>query len=480
MVFIEEAEMGVIKGFKKPTPVWSLHEAATAIGSQFTGEDIPMPCQIFVDSRDVLPGGLFVALMGENADGQNFIEDAVKRGAAGLICRPPVPDSHLDRFLKSGVPAIVTRDTKSALRDLSLKWLDRINPALIIGITGTVGKTTTREMMKAVLADSLKVHSPRRSFNTDIGCAVTVLEAPPETEILLLELGTNRPGEIQELAQAYRPGLGVITEVGPGHLEGLKSIKGVLEAKLELLEAPSLKVLSYNFDNELLSRAIRDSGKMPELVPVGYRSTMYRILEARSDVQDGHPVLVVVVDTPTGKRKYQTELFGEHHAYGLAFASFVGDNLGIPPVEQEKRLSSFRTLPGRGNFFTSEKGFLIIDETYNANPVSMSAALRALAALPFSTNKCAVLGGMGELGEESPQWHRFMASSFQGLDHVLLIGKSWETVFRDELPANCHIAGFDDLEGFFRSRLSPGDLVLFKGSRSFHMEKAVKILENLR
>ncbi len=472
--------MGEVKDFKKTTPVWSLHEAAATIGTRFTGEDIPMPRQIFVDSRDVLPGSLFVALRGEKADGQDFIEDAVKRGAAGLICRPPAPDSHLEGLLKSGMPAIVTGDAKTALRDLSLEWLNRIDPALIIGITGTVGKTTTREMIKTVLANSLEVHSPRRSFNTDIGCAVTVLEAPPGTEILLLELGTNRPGEIKELAKAYRPGFGVITEVGPGHLQGLKSIRGVLEAKLELLEAPSLKVLSYNLDNQLLARAIRDSGRSPELVPVGYKSSMYRILEARSDVQDGCLVLVVVIDTPTGKRKYQAGLFGEHHAYGLAFASLVGDSLGIPPVEQEKRLSSFRALPGRGNSFTSGKGFLVIDETYNANPVSMSAALKALAALPFSAKKSAVLGGMGELGEESPQWHRSMVSSFQGLDHVLLVGEPWEAVFRDGLPANCHIVAFDDLEGFFRSRFYPGDLVLFKGSRSFHMEKAVKILENLR
>ena len=474
--------MGEMRGEERPSTGWTLHEAAKAIGLRFVGKNIPMPSHIFVDSRDVLPGSLFVALKGEKADGQDFIEDAIMRGAAGVICRTPVPGSHLNKLLGTDIPVIMTEDARAALRDLSLKWLDRVNPALIVGITGTVGKTTTREMIKAVLSSPLKVHTPRRSFNTDIGCAVTVLEAPLGTEILLLELGTNRPGEILETAKTYRPGFGVITEVGPGHLQGLKSIKGVLEAKLELLGAPSIKNLSYNFDNPLLSHALEDSGEELGLFPVGFKSPIYRILKAKSAARGGHPYpgLDVDIDTPTGERKYRTGLFGEHHAYGLAFASVLGDRLGVPSTEQVKRLSSFKALPGRGNFYTSAKGYLIIDETYNANPASMTAVLRALSAIPSPMKKCAVLGGMGELGEDSLQWHRSLIPSFEGLDLVLLVGEPWRSVFQDRPPVNCHTVAFQDLEEIFKNRLSPGDLVLFKGSRCFQMERAIEILENLR
>jgi len=480
VVLIKGDKVGEMMGKERPSTGWTLHEAARTIGLRFVGKDIPMPSHISVDSREVLPGSLFVALKGEKADGQDFIEDAVMRGAAGLICRAPAPGSHLSGLLGTGIPAIMTEDAKTTLRDLSLAWLDRVNPALVVGITGTVGKTTTREMIKAVLSSPLKVHSPRRSFNTDIGCAVTVLEAPLGTEILLLELGTNHPGEILETAKNYRPGFGIITEVGPGHLQGLKSIKGVLEAKLELLGAPSIENLSYNFDNPLLSRALEVSGGELGLFPVGFKSPMYRILEAASVTRDGYPGLDVDIDTPTGERKYRTGLFGEHHAYGLAFASVLGDRLGVPSTEQVKRLSSFKALPGRGNFFISKNGFLIIDETYNANPASMAAVLRALSAIPSPVKKCAVLGGMGELGEDSLQWHRSLAASFEGLDLVLLVGEPWGSVFQDGLPANCHTVDFEDLDVVFKSRLCPGDLVLFKGSRSFQMERAIEILEKLQ
>ncbi len=472
--------MDQMRGEERPSTGWTLHGAAEAIGLRFVGKDIPMPSHIFVDSRDVLPGSLFVALRGEKADGQDFIEDAVMRGAAGVICRSPAPGSRLSRIIGTNIPAIMTGDTKAALRDLSLKWLDRVNPALTVGITGTVGKTTTREMIKNVISSPLKVHAPRRSFNTDIGCAVTVLEAPLGTEILLLELGTNRPGEILETAKTYRPGFGIITEVGPGHLQGLKSIKGVLEAKLELLGVPSIKNLSYNFDNPLLPRALEDSGRGVNLFPVGFKSPMYRILKAKSISRDGFPGLDVDIDTPTGERKYRTGLFGEHHSYGLAFASVLGDHLGVPSTEQVKRLSSFKALPGRGNFYTSAKGYLIIDETYNANPASMAAVLKALSAIPLPMKKCAVLGGMGELGEDSPQWHRFLIPSFEGLDLVLLVGEPWKSASLNCVPPNCNLVSFEDLEIFFKNRLSPGDLVLFKGSRCFQMERAIEILENLR
>ncbi|HCP07207.1 MAG TPA: hypothetical protein DIT24_01985 [Synergistaceae bacterium] len=459
---------------------WTLGEAARAIGAVHTGEDITMPAMIRTDSREVLPGDLFIALRGERMDGHDFIEEALDRGAAGLVCRPPAPGSRLDHLLKRGIPAILSVDTDGALREMSSVWLARVDPGSVIGVTGTVGKTTTREMIRTVLAVSRRVHSPRKSYNTWIGCALTVLETPPGTDILLLELGMNHPGEIRSLAKTYHPGFGVITEVGPGHLEGLKSIRGVLEAKMELLESPSLRSLSYNIDNELLSEAIKYSSGDLELFPVGYRSPMYRIVEARTDLHSGCPDLVVLIDTPGGRREIRAELFGEHYAYGMAFATVLGDHMKIKPAEQLKALSSFQALPGRGKCYLTGNGFLVIDDSYNANPVSMSAALRSLSLVPIRGKKCAVLGGMSELGEDSLQLHRDVSRLFDCLDLVLLIGEPWNGVFHRGTPSNCRVVDFEDLQGIFTASLSPGDLVLFKGSRSFGVERALGILEGLR
>lgn len=459
---------------------WTLGEAARAIGAVHTGEDITMPAMIRTDSREVLPGDLFIALRGERMDGHDFIEEALDRGAAGLVCRPPAPGSRLDHLLKRGIPAILSVDTDGALREMSSVWLARVDPGSVIGVTGTVGKTTTREMIRTVLAVSRRVHSPRKSYNTWIGCALTVLETPPGTDILLLELGMNHPGEIRSLAKTYHPGFGVITEVGPGHLEGLKSIRGVLEAKMELLESPSLRSLSYNIDNELLSEAIKYSSGDLELFPVGYRSPMYRIVEARTDLHSGCPDLVVLIDTPGGRREIRAGLFGEHYAYGMAFATVLGDHMKIKPAEQLKALSSFQALPGRGKCYLTGNGFLVIDDSYNANPVSMSAALRSLSLVPIRGKKCAVLGGMSELGEDSLQLHRDVSRLFECLDLVLLIGEPWNGVFHRGTPSNCRVVDFEDLQGIFTASLSPGDLVLFKGSRSFGVERALGILEGLR
>jgi len=458
---------------------WTISEAARAIGAQFSGPDIPLPVSFCIDSREVLPGDLFLALEGETRDGHSFIEESISRGAGTLILDPDRAGETVSTALENNIPVILAKDTGKALKELSLKWLEVLDPKEIIGITGTVGKTTTREMIRAVLSGLKGVHCARKSFNTWIGCALTVVEAPNDTDLLVLEFGTNHPGEIRSMAEDYRPGIGVITEVGPGHLEGLKTIEGVMKAKMELMESPSLKYLSYNYDNTLLSRALCNIKESVTGLPVGKKSPLYRISHSRFEFVDGLPRLEMVFKTPSGERQICSELFGEHNAYAAGFAIAVADILGVPPEEQVLSLSEFKALPGRGKAYLSCNGFYIIDDTYNANPMSMAGSLAALSNMNCKGKKWAVLGGMGELGEESDRLHRDISRFFRGIDGVFLLGEPWRKVFIPEIPDNCMFSSMEELEGLFLSNLSTGDAVLFKGSRSYRIERAVGILEGL-
>ncbi|MDO9508581.1 MAG: UDP-N-acetylmuramoyl-tripeptide--D-alanyl-D-alanine ligase [Thermovirgaceae bacterium] len=458
---------------------WRLSQAAEYIGARWSGKDIVFSPPIKIDSREIRPGDIFWALPGERTDGHAFIEEAIERGADALVINPQLAGESLQRVFLEKIPALLTKDTLAALKSLSLRRLEMLDLESTIAITGTVGKTTTREMTRAVAESLGGVHCARRSFNTWIGCALTVLEAPLDTRFLILEMGTNHPGEIREMASMFRPSYGIITEVGAGHLEGLKDESGVLEAKMELANCGSLKCLSYNSDNALLSRAVDDLPEGITRIPVGRSSSLYRIEETRFEFDKDGPSLFLVLATPSGKRKLKPRLFGEQNAYAVAFAMAAGDFLGVPEMDQSAALESFKPLPGRGGVHVSGKGVYYIDETYNANPLSMRQALVTLSGIRTEGKKWAVLGAMGELGDDTIKWHREMFPYFDSFDGVFLFGGSWGRSMPPKVPEN--LRAFDDitkLSEILLLTLSPGDVVLFKGSRSFRMERAMKCLED--
>jgi len=458
---------------------WTFSRVAASIGAITTGNDIIFSPPIKIDSREISGGDIFWALQGERTDGHAFIEEAMERGAKGLVINPESAGVSLKRVLREKVPSIFVKDTGAALKDLSLRRLEMLDLENMIAITGSVGKTTTREMVRSVAASLGKVHCARRSFNTWIGCALTVLEAPLDTRTLILEMGTNHPGEIMEMASMFKPRYGIITEIGPGHLEGLKDEKGVLEAKMELAKVGSLQFLSYNSDNENLSRAVQDLSGDIIRIPVGRTSPLYRIEDDRFDLASDGPSLSTVLETPSGKRNLKSRLFGKQNSYAIAFAIAAGDHLGVSKADQNAALESFKPLPGRGGFHISGNGVYFIDETYNANPLSMRQALVTLSEIKTEGKKWAVLGAMGELGDESDKLHGDMFAYFHLLDGVFLFGEPWSRAMPAGTPGNCRI--FDDLSKLsdtLLTSLSRGDLVLFKGSRSFRMERAMKNLED--
>jgi UDP-N-acetylmuramoyl-tripeptide--D-alanyl-D-alanine ligase len=224
----------------------TLDEAAEITGGKLQGTDMPIGPALRTDSRKVQKGDGFIALPGTNTDGHAFIDDALCRGASYIVVEEDKAGSFI--FESAGdVPFLVVDDTSSALRKLAAHvFRQKSSLQEVIAVTGTVGKTTTRECIAAVLKKRFRVHSARESYNTWIGCALTILEMPLDTEILILEMGTNHPGEIAEMTASYPPTTAVITAIGPGHLEGLENVRGVLEEKIRILESTKLKRVLNN------------------------------------------------------------------------------------------------------------------------------------------------------------------------------------------------------------------------------------------
>lgn len=382
---------------------------------------------IATDSRDVRPGGAFVALEGEKTDGHNYIKQALDNGAELIVVRTGKRPEYLseDLCIELARPetdlAIIAGfyllDVKS---DKKLKD--------IIAVTGSVGKTTTRETINKILSKKFKVHSAENSFNTRIGCMATVLAMPQDAEILLMEFGANHPEEIADLAALFPPTTAIITQVAPVHLEGFKNIQGVLNAKMEITQSKGLKKFLYNADNELLKDAALNLKLDREFkkYAVGNNSADFKIKNTRFDfdLKSGMPLLKFKLN----KNEIQAAVWGEHNAYALAFAAAVGNLAGISPEECAEILRGFEPLDGRGKIYklNNLNNDILIDDAYNANPASMRASLETFIKIDaLNFKKIAVLGEMREMGDESVKYHAGLNDLINKIDVAVLVGETW-------------------------------------------------------
>jgi UDP-N-acetylmuramoyl-tripeptide--D-alanyl-D-alanine ligase len=316
---------------------------------------------------------------------------------------------------------------------------------------------------------------------------MTVLAMPKETEILILELGTNHPGEISALVERFPVTHGVITEVTDAHLEGFSDIEGVLKAKMEITGSRELKYLSYNSDNDLLSSAVV---KMPngekfrkdgiKQIGVGYSSSNIRISDVRQCVgEDLNPILSLSLSENDRKVFCEAPVFGRQHAKNIAFAYAVSIQMGMTDGDFELAASNFKVPPGRGVIGRGKNGCILLDETYNANPSSVSHAIKNVLEMELARDikRIAILGGMRELGPESDRLHEVILSRAALLDETYLIGSEWNAAGKKHdaikgvwKSADDFIAdfGFDDVERA---------VILVKGSRFYEMERILPYLE---
>ena len=410
------------------------------------------------DTRKLEAGELFVALKGAR-DGHDFIPAALEKGAAAVLC------THCD----GDYPAIVVDDTRIALGDIARGERQRLG-CKVVGITGSVGKSTTKEMVAAVLSSTYRVGKSPANHNNDIGMPMAILRLPEDTQIAVLEMGMNHFGEIAYLSAIARPDVAVIVNIGTMHIEHLGSREGILQAKLEILEGMAENgTVVLNGDEPLLWN-LRDSGK--NITYFGKKNTQCAVLGTNVKSAEKGVAFAAACDGATLCVELPIE--GEHYVEDALAAVAVGMRLDIAPKAIEKSLSEFENMQDRQEIFSAGE-YTIIKDCYNAGPESMAAALAVLGGK--TGRKVAVLGEMLELGDCTPAEHyRIGRLAAEKVDVLLAYGPNSERVLKGAITggmSDTKVRAFEDRDRLveaLKQLARPGDVLLFKGSRGMRME----------
>ncbi len=456
----------------------TLRQMTEAMGGRL---DIPRPGvmgrRVVTDSREVRPGDVFFALRGETHDGHAFVRQALDLGAALCVCEAP-----RRREMRGSDPMLCAwvDDVTVALGRLAAWYRRRVmNKATrVIAVTGSNGKTTTKRMIDHVLAGSRKGHCSPKSFNNQIGVPLTILSADADDDYLVLEIGTNAPGEVAALAGMGDPDVGVITSIGEAHLEGLGGLSGVLVEKSSLLRCIRRGGLGVvNVDHEAMERHL--AGLPIEIRRIGRR--------AGGDVAVGEVRGTIRGTSFTlgGDCRVDLPMPGAHHATNAAAAYAVGRWFGVTSAEIADRLRTFVPPQGRTNVAECG-GVTLVDDAYNANPASVSAAIALLAAQEKG-RRVLVLGDMLELGAESAGLHRRVVETarkagievFVGVGPLMTsaaLGLGAEPLGRLQVLCDSAETACGALDGI----LSPGDTVLVKGSRGIRLDRVVSHVQARR
>ena len=415
------------------------------------------------DTRRLQPGELFVAVTGAR-DGHDFAPDALSKGAAAVLASRPLEES---------VPAVYVSDTVAALQAIAAHYRQTL-PLTSVGITGSVGKTTTKEMIAAVLETTFRTEKTAANFNNGLGLPVTVLGLAPDCEAAVLEMGMNHFGELSVLTRIAQPDIAVITNIGTMHIENLGSREGILKAKLELLEGlrPNGSVI-FNGEDELLCT-----------VAEKYRATTFGF-SAHCDVRaenltaEGETQRFTVI--ADGLRFAVTlPVAGRHNVLNALAAVAVGKRMGVSPETMQRALADFHNTGMRQRIYALH-GMTVIEDCYNAGPESMRAALQVLHDTKTDGRRIAVLGGMLELGDHAPQAHFEVGQlAAKTADAVFAYGAHSEQYVRGAQGSGIPAAQYPTHEALaeaLKAYAKPGDVLLVKGSRGMRMERVLELIK---
>jgi UDP-N-acetylmuramoyl-tripeptide--D-alanyl-D-alanine ligase len=431
-------------------------------------EDVSLTA-LFTDSREVTPGGLFVALRGEQQDGHGFISQAIERGAAGILCER-APQSH------DHAAVILVEDTRQALFDITSDRLRR-QALPIVAITGSAGKTTTKDLIAHVLGRRLRVHKSEGNLNTYTGIPMTIFQMDPRDRALVVEYAMSRAGEIRELTLVAPPTIGVVLNVGLAHVGFLGSIDAVAAAKRELVEglAPGgLAVLNG------------DDPRVRAMSAVARRFTLYGLatdaaVRAERIKLHGLEGSSFTLVTPRGKAEVYLRLPGEHSISNALAASAVALEFEFDSPAIASALHGFTPPARRMNIVIGRNGATVIDDSYNASPGSMQAALHVLELAPKGSLRVAVLGDMLELGDHAGRAHDEVGSlAGKAADVVIAVGEYAPRVVESARRAGLAkerayvLEGADQVVAALGPLLTPQTQVLVKGSRGMRLERVVE------
>ncbi len=439
---------------------------ATHVGGRLVGADVDVTGSVVTDSREASPGSLFVARRGERADGHVFVGGAADRGAVCALVEHEVEDDRLAQIVVPESTIALGMLAHSHLAELRLA-----HPLDVVAITGSAGKTTTKDLLAQTLGRHGATVWPRQSFNNEVGVPLTVLSADASTRHLILEMGASGPGHLTYLTGVAAPDIAVELMVGTAHLGGFGSREGVARAKAELVEGLRPNGIAVlNADDALVaSMASVAPGRVVRFSAVPGVPADVRASEIVMD-EGNHASFTV--ETPSGAARVRLRLVGAHHVYNALAAVAVCDLLGLSVEETTDALATAEPLsPHRmavSNLDLGGRHVTLVDDAYNANPDSMRAGLEALRALAQGRRTVAVLGEMLELGSESPRLHREVGEQVarSGAQVVIAIGAGASAVVAGA-PAGVRTARADTPEeavALVDAMLEDGDVVLVKGS----------------
>jgi UDP-N-acetylmuramoyl-tripeptide--D-alanyl-D-alanine ligase len=421
-----------------------------------------------IDSREVSRGDMFFGIEGEHADGGRFAADAISAGAWGVVVEPERAGELADGGTDGRAWVLSTPDPEACLQRMATAWRRAIGCPLV-GVTGSTGKTSVKDMTRAILPRN--VHASPENYNTEIGMPLALLSAPRDTEVLVMEMAMRGAGQITQLCEIAEPNVAAITNVGPVHLELLGTVEAIAAAKAEILAglafgekrsgAPGRAVVPEA--EEALEPHLHDS-----LLTFTFGPGGDVFVESAERIEmGGQPFTKARIGTPHGESTFEFGFAEEHNLRNALCAIAIGVALDLDPDEMAARTDRIRFSRLRGERIGVGTGILLLNDCYNANPISMRAALESLAAEPAEGRRIAILGGMAELGPDGPEFHKSIGELVRELGIAPLIGvgelaRDYDPDEWVETPA--------EAARLAAGGLRRGDVALVKGSRSVGLE----------
>ncbi|NQD66464.1 UDP-N-acetylmuramoyl-tripeptide--D-alanyl-D-alanine ligase [Bacillus haikouensis] len=427
---------------------------------------------VSIDTRKIEKGNLFVPFKGENVDGHRFVRQAIEKGAAAALWDKNVPNPPED------IPVLVVDDPLLALQSLANQYRHQLD-LKVVGITGSNGKTTTKDMVANLLGTKYKVHKTQGNYNNHIGLPLTLLSLPEDAEVAVLEMGMSGFGEIELLSEISQPDAAIITNIGESHLQDLGSREGITRAKLEIVQGlKEAGLFVYYGDEPLLEEQVKD-------LALKHVETF-----GRSEANTIYPVNIEMSNAGS---RFETSLYegeefflpvlGQHNIHNSLAAILIAKEFGVTVEEMKKGLKSLKLTQMRMEMKEGRKGEKIINDAYNASPTSMKAAVQLVSELEGFNTKMLILGDMLELGDNEEEFHLEIGRMIdpEKIQHVYTCGQLGEFIAKGALerfsPENVH--SYQDknkLSQELKKRTEGGELLLFKASRGMRLEEVIEAL----
>ncbi|HHW38295.1 MAG TPA: UDP-N-acetylmuramoyl-tripeptide--D-alanyl-D-alanine ligase [Bacillales bacterium] len=448
----------------------SLGEIAEIFPANMGAKDSDIFIQeITTDSRKQVSKGMFVPIVGDQFDGHDFIKDAINSGAIAGLWQE---HKEVPSFIPTDFPLFFVKDTIEGLQQLAKLYLQKINP-IVIGITGSNGKTTTKDLVFSVLQKKYNTYKTQGNFNNHIGLPLTLVSMPENTEVVILEMGMSNFGEISLLSRLSNPDYAIITNIGESHIEFLGSRAGIAKAKLEIIDGmkPIGKII-VDGDEPLLSTI----EKGPLVIRCGFNPDNDLLISNVKFENDHHYFIV-------NGNQFELSLLGRHNVKNASYAIALAMELAVPIEAVKKGLEKIELTGMRLERMIGKKGALIINDAYNSSPTSMKAAIDTIKDYQQYDRKVLVLGDMYELGPNEEELHRSVADVInEPITDVIAIGEKgkWiaDEIREREIPV--HVYSFlrkEEALPFITEILSPEAVLLFKASRGAKLESLVNELK---